>query len=38
MGVRDFEALDRLASAAGMALIQDFEMPANNRILCWQRQ
>ncbi|WP_435684285.1 DUF938 domain-containing protein [Sedimenticola selenatireducens] len=38
MGVRDFEALDRLANAAGMALMQDFEMPANNRILCWRRQ
>jgi len=38
MGVRDFEALERLADAAGMALMQDFEMPANNRILCWQRQ
>ncbi|WP_321528799.1 DUF938 domain-containing protein [Sedimenticola selenatireducens] len=38
MGVRDFEALDCLANAAGMALMQDFEMPANNRILCWRRQ
>lgn len=38
MGVRDFEAVDRLASAAGMTLMQDFEMPANNRILCWRRQ
>lgn len=38
MGVRDFEALDRLANTAGMALMQDFEMPANNRILCWRRQ
>lgn len=38
MGVRDFEALDELACAAGMALEQDFEMPANNRILCWRRK
>ncbi len=38
MGVRDFEALDALASQAGLQLMNDFEMPANNRILCWQRQ
>lgn len=38
MGVRDFEALDRLAAVAGMALLNDFPMPANNRTLCWRRQ
>ncbi|WP_428604223.1 DUF938 domain-containing protein [Sedimenticola sp.] len=38
MGVRDFEDLDRLAEAAGMRLLNDYAMPANNRILCWQRQ
>lgn len=38
MGVRDFEALDRLASEAGMTLREDYAMPANNRILCWQRR
>nr|WP_275096459.1 DUF938 domain-containing protein [Sedimenticola hydrogenitrophicus] len=38
MGVRDFEALQRLAVAAGMALQDDFPMPANNRILCWRRR
>jgi cyclopropane fatty-acyl-phospholipid synthase-like methyltransferase len=38
MGVRDFEALDGLAVAAGMALQEDFPMPANNRILCWRRR
>jgi cyclopropane fatty-acyl-phospholipid synthase-like methyltransferase len=38
MGVRDFEALERLAVAAGMALQDDFPMPANNRILCWRRR
>ncbi|GAB6043571.1 DUF938 domain-containing protein [Endothiovibrio diazotrophicus] len=37
-GIRDFEALDRLAHAAGMALLENFEMPANNRTLCWRRQ
>ena len=36
-GVRDFEALDTLAQKSGMALENDFEMPANNRILCWQK-
>ncbi|RUM93483.1 MAG: methylase [Thiothrix sp.] len=36
-GVRDFEALDRLALKAGMTLENDFEMPANNRILCWHK-
>jgi len=37
MGVRDFEALSQLAEEAGLQLRQDFEMPANNRILYWQR-
>lgn len=37
MGVRDFEQLQQLAERAGMALYEDYEMPANNRILCWQR-
>lgn len=34
-GVRDFEALDGLAQAAGMRLHKDYEMPANNRTLVW---
>ena len=38
MGVRDFEALEQLAQSAGMVLLDDYEMPVNNRILCWQRQ
>lgn len=36
-GVRDFEALDRLAAAQVMTLIDDIEMPVNNRILVWRR-
>lgn len=36
-GVRDFEALDRLAAAEGMRLLRDIEMPANNRSLIWRR-
>ena len=38
MGIRDFEAVDALAHAAGFALIDDVAMPANNRILVWQRR
>lgn len=36
-GVRDFEAIDRLARAQGMALQQDFSMPANNHMLAWRK-
>lgn len=36
-GIRDFEALDQQAREAGMRLHEDYEMPANNRILCWCR-
>jgi cyclopropane fatty-acyl-phospholipid synthase-like methyltransferase len=37
-GIRNFEDLDRLANQAGMVLINDVEMPANNRILYWEKQ
>lgn len=37
MGIRDFEAVDARASAAGFALIEDNAMPANNRLLVWRR-
>ncbi len=36
-GIRAFEDLNTLAEQAGMQLYQDFAMPENNRILCWQR-
>ena len=36
-GVRDFEALDALAQQAGLALVEDIAMPANNRILHWKK-
>jgi SAM-dependent methyltransferase len=36
-GVRDFEKLDELAGEAGLQLTQDFEMPANNRTLVWEK-
>lgn len=37
-GIRDFEALCQLAEANGMLLIGDYPMPANNRILVWEKQ
>lgn len=36
-GIRDFAALDGLASAAGFALVDDRAMPANNRLLVWRK-
>jgi cyclopropane fatty-acyl-phospholipid synthase-like methyltransferase len=38
MGIRDFEAVDALAHAAGFGLIDDVAMPANNRTLVWRRR
>lgn len=32
-GIRDFELICDLARGAGFALQEDFEMPANNRLL-----
>jgi SAM-dependent methyltransferase len=37
-GIRDFEALDRLACAQGLELAADHAMPANNRTLVWRRR
>ena len=34
-GVRDFEAVNRLAASHGLDLLRDIEMPSNNRILVW---
>jgi len=36
-GVRDFEKINALAIQCGLVLKNDYEMPANNRILCWQK-
>lgn len=36
-GIRDFEAVDGLARAIGLRLIEDVAMPANNRCLVWRR-
>ncbi|MBI5109303.1 MAG: DUF938 domain-containing protein [Rhodocyclales bacterium] len=36
-GIRDFEAVDALASRAGMRLAEDIGMPSNNRCLIWRK-
>ena len=36
-GIRDFEAVARLAAAAGLALVEDRAMPANNRCITWRK-
>ena len=36
-GIRDFEAVDALAQSAGLALVDDRAMPANNRCITWRR-
>jgi cyclopropane fatty-acyl-phospholipid synthase-like methyltransferase len=35
--LRDFEAVDALARGAGLTLVRDVAMPANNRTLVWRR-
>ncbi len=35
-GVRDFEAINRLAASHGLDLLRDIAMPSNNRMLVWQ--
>ncbi len=36
-GIRDFSDLEVLAAKNGLKFLADYEMPANNRILCWQK-
>lgn len=36
-GIRDAEAVDALAAAQGLQLIEDVAMPANNRLRVWRR-
>lgn len=36
-GIRDLEAVDALARAAGLQLLADEPMPANNRCVSWRR-
>ena len=35
--IRDFEAINELAEQQGLKLLNDYSMPANNRILCWRK-
>ncbi|TRX55263.1 DUF938 domain-containing protein [Thalassomonas sp. M1454] len=35
-GIRDFEAVQLLAEKAGLTLLKDINMPANNQLLIWQ--
>lgn len=37
-GIKDFEHLDTLARDGGMTLVEDHEMPVNNRTLVWRRE
>jgi cyclopropane fatty-acyl-phospholipid synthase-like methyltransferase len=37
MGIRDYEAVAELAERLDMTLLADHPMPANNRLLVWQR-
>ena len=36
-GIRNFEDLNILAEKTGMRLVDDYQMPANNRILHWRK-
>ncbi len=36
--IKDFEAIEQLAADNNMQLFKDIEMPANNRILVWQKK
>lgn len=38
MGIRDYEAVDRLAREIGLVSVADQAMPANNRLLVWRRR
>ncbi len=37
-GIRDFEAVNSLAADAGLTLLEDNAMPANNRCLVWKKE
>jgi hypothetical protein len=37
-GIRDFAAVDGLAHAAGLTLLDDRAMPSNNVCITWQRR
>ena len=37
MGIREFHQINHLAAEAGLMLLEDHAMPANNRLLVWQK-
>jgi len=37
-GIKDFEWIEALAGKAGLELLEDIAMPANNRTLIWQKR
>jgi cyclopropane fatty-acyl-phospholipid synthase-like methyltransferase len=37
-GIREFEAMQTLANNVGLQLVADHAMPANNRVLVWQKR
>ena len=37
-GIREFWDINRLATQAGLELMQDNAMPANNRLIVWQKK
>lgn len=37
-GIRDFEVLNQCALQGGMRLLEDITMPANNRLLVWEKK
>lgn len=37
-GIKDKTWLEGLASGAGLRLLEDIEMPANNKVLCWIKE
>jgi hypothetical protein len=37
-GIRDFEKINALAEREGFSLVEDSAMPANNRLLVFQKQ
>ena len=38
MGIRQFEDINRLASIAGLELLEDYALPANNHLMAWQKK
>ena len=37
MGIREFHQINQLAVEAGLVMLDDHAMPANNRLLVWQK-